>query len=212
MSFLQTFHALYLLASKEATDACREDVAMLVDKLWEMLMPTTADSLLPTNEGTFKLVHLCMKSGGQSPFLVLYSSASKESFDRRAGWINSPFDVGSVQCAEFHLCLFNLKTDHTSDLDTLLSIANSVINLFWPPDPSNPPPADKHLRGLVAKHGIKKDAGAFCYTFSILLKGASEEAMGTERGSERGYVIDVEDFGGGYGTRCECNDGHSQAA
>ena len=71
----------------------------------------------------------------------------------------------------------NLKTDHTSDLDNLLSITNSVINLFWPPDPSNPPPADKHLQDLVAKHGIKKDVGAFCYTFSILLWVASDEAI-----------------------------------
>ena len=106
MSFLQTFHALYLLASKEATDACREDVAMLVDKLWEMRMPTTADSLLPTDKETFKLVHLCMESGGQSPFLALYSSVSKESFDHYEGLRSSPRNVSSVQCAEFHLCLY----------------------------------------------------------------------------------------------------------
>ena len=109
MPFLRTFRALYLLASKEATDACREDVAKIVDKLWEMRMPNTADSLLPTDEGTFKLVHLYMESGGQSPFLALYSSASKESFDHGAGWNNSPFNVGSVQCAEFHLCLYQPK-------------------------------------------------------------------------------------------------------
>ena len=107
--FLQTFNALYRLASKEAADACREDVAKLGDKLLEMCMPPSADSLLPTDEGTFKLVHLCMKSGGQSPFLVLYSSASKESFDHKAGWYNSPFNVGSVQCAEFHLYLYQPK-------------------------------------------------------------------------------------------------------
>ena len=71
----------------------------------------------------------------------------------------------------------NLKTNHTSDLDNLLWIANSVINLFWPSNSSNPPPADGHLQGLVAKHGIKKDVGAFCYTFSILLKVASSEAI-----------------------------------
>ena len=105
-SFLQTFSALYRLVSKEAADACREDVAMLVDRLWEMQMPTTADSLLPTDEETLKLVHLCMESGGHSPFLALYSSASKESFDHGAGWNNSPFNVGLVQCAEFHLCLY----------------------------------------------------------------------------------------------------------
>ena len=107
--FLQTFHALYLLASKEATDACREDVVMLVDRLWEMRMPTTADSLLPTDNETFKLVHLYMESGGQSPFLALYSSASKESFDHKSGCYNSPSKVGSVQCAEFHLCLYEPK-------------------------------------------------------------------------------------------------------
>ena len=108
-SFFQTFGALYHPPSKEAVDACREDVAMLVDKLWEMRMPTTADSLLPTNEGTFKLVHLYMESGGQSPFLELYSSASNESFNHEAGWYNCPSNVGSVQCAEFHLCLYQPK-------------------------------------------------------------------------------------------------------
>ena len=82
----------------------------------------------------------------------------------------------------------NLKTDHTSDLDNLLSIANSVINLFWPPDPSNPPPADKHLQGLVAKHGIKKDVGAFCYTFSILLYVASLEATRERKEEVRGVT------------------------
>ena len=107
--FLQTFSALYHLASKEAADACREDVAMLVDRLWEMGMPTTADSLLPTDRETFDLVHLCMESGGQSPFLALYSSASKELFNHHAGRFNSPFNVGSVQCAEFQLCLYEPK-------------------------------------------------------------------------------------------------------
>ena len=105
-SFLRTFHALYLLASKEATDVYREDVAKLVDKLSEMCMPTTADSLLPTDKETFKLVHLCMESGGQSPFLALYSSVSKESFDHYEGLRSSPRNVSSVQCAEFHLCLY----------------------------------------------------------------------------------------------------------
>ena len=82
----------------------------------------------------------------------------------------------------------NLKTDHTSDLDNLLSIANSVINLLWPPDPSNPPPADKHLQGLVAKHGIKKDVGTFCYTFFILLRVASSEAMRERKEEVRGVT------------------------
>ena len=75
------------------------------------------------------------------------------------------------------MSLSNLQTDHTSDLDTLLSIANSVINLFWPPDPSNPSPANNHLQDLVEKHGIKKDVGAFFYTFSILLRVATEEVI-----------------------------------
>ena len=176
-SFLKTFSALYGLASKEAADACREDVAKLIDKLWEMSIPTTAGSLLPTDEGTFQLVHLSMESGGQSPFLALYSSASKESFNHEAGYWKSPVNVSSVQCAEFMHVFINLKTDHTSDLDNLLSIANSLINLFWPTDPSIPPLADGHLQGLVENHGTKKDVGAFFYTFSILLFVASEEAI-----------------------------------
>ena len=100
-SFLKTFSALYGLASKEAADACREDVAKLVDKLWEMSMPTTAGSHLPTDEGTFQLAHLSMESGGQSLFLALYSSASKESFNHEVGYWKSPVNVGSVRCAEF---------------------------------------------------------------------------------------------------------------
>ena len=82
----------------------------------------------------------------------------------------------------------NLKTNHTSDLDNLLSIANSVINLFWSPDPSNPPTADKHLQGLVAKHGLEKDVGAFCYTFSILLFVASSEAIRERKEEVRGVT------------------------
>ena len=82
----------------------------------------------------------------------------------------------------------NLKTDHTSDLDNLLSIANSVINLFWPPDPSNHPPANEHLQGLVAKHDIKKDVGAFCYTFSILLDVASLKAIWERKEEVRGVT------------------------
>ena len=94
------------------------------------------------------------------------------------------WDIGVVlrTSAQCNVCnsiyvFINLKTDHTSDLDNLLSIANSVINLFWPPDPSNPPPTEKRLQGLVAKHDIKKDVGAFCYTLSILLYVASFEAI-----------------------------------
>ena len=108
-TFFQTFNALYGLASKEAVDACHEDVTMLVDRLWEMRMPTTADSLLPTDKGSFELVHLCMDSGGQSPFLALYSSASNESFDHDAGYRSRTWNVGSVQCAQFHVCLYQPK-------------------------------------------------------------------------------------------------------
>ena len=86
------------------------------------------------------------------------------------------------------MSLSNLKTDHTSDIDTLLSIANSVINLFWTPNPSNPPPANEHLQGLVAKQGIKKDVGAFFYTFSTLLKGASFEAIRERKEEVRGVT------------------------
>ena len=107
--FLQTFHALYLLASEEAVHTCREHVTKLVDKLWEMCIPTAVDPPVQMDQRIFKSVHLCMESGGQSPFLTLYSSASKESFDHEAGWGNSPSKVGSVQCAEFHLCLYEPK-------------------------------------------------------------------------------------------------------
>ena len=48
------------------------------------------------------------------------------------------------------------------------------MDLFWPLDPPNPPPTDEHLQGLVKKHGIERDVGAFCYTFSILLELASD--------------------------------------
>ena len=82
----------------------------------------------------------------------------------------------------------NLKTDHTSDLDNVLSIAKFVINLFWPPDPSNPPPADKHLQGPVAKHVIKKDVGAFFYAFSILLKVPSSQAIRERQEEVRGIT------------------------
>ena len=108
-SFLQAFRALYHLASEEAVDAYREDIAKLVDGLLGRYIPSTIGSLFLTDESTFKLAHLCMESGGQSPFLALYSSASKESFNHRAGYYNSPSDVGSVQCAEFHLCLYQPK-------------------------------------------------------------------------------------------------------
>ena len=104
--FFQTFHDLYRLASKEAADACRKDVAMLADKLWEVHMPTTADSLLPTDDETLKLVHRLMESGGQSPFLALYSSASKESFNHEVGYWSCPSNIGSVQCVQFHICLY----------------------------------------------------------------------------------------------------------
>ena len=87
-----------------------------------------------------------------------------------------------------YIVFINLKTDHASDLDHLLSITNSVINLFWPPDPSNPSPANNHLQDLVEKHGIKKDVGAFCYSFSILLKGASEEAIRERKEQVRGVT------------------------
>ena len=108
--FFQTFSALYGLASKEAADACREDVAKFVDKIWEMSMPTTADSLLPTDEETFNFVHLCTERGGQSPFLALYSSASKESFNHEVGYWSCPSNVGSVQCVQFQLCLHQPKS------------------------------------------------------------------------------------------------------
>ena len=82
----------------------------------------------------------------------------------------------------------NLKTDHTLDLDNLLLTANSLINLFWHPILSSPPPTDKHIQGLVAKHSLKKDIGAFCYTFSILLLVASRGAIRERKEEVRGVT------------------------
>ena len=48
---------------------------------------------------------------------------------------------------------------------------------IWPLDILNPPSGDGYLQELVAKHGITKDVGAFCYTFSILLWLAPNEAI-----------------------------------
>ena len=49
------------------------------------------------------------------------------------------------------------------------------MDIFWPPDPSNPPPLDNRLQGLVARQAIEKDVGALCYTFAILLWIASDQ-------------------------------------
>ena len=73
------------------------------------------------------------------------------------------------------LCLkIDIIADHIPDLDNLISIAKSLMDLFWPLDPSNPPPANERLQCLTEKHGIERDVGAFCYTFSILLSLASD--------------------------------------
>ena len=107
--FLQSFCALYRLASREIADAYREVVAKLVDKLWEMHMSPTADSLLPTDPASFRFVHLCMESGGQYPFLALYSSAYKESFQLYEAYCNSLNNGGDVRCMSSHLWLYQPK-------------------------------------------------------------------------------------------------------
>ena len=48
------------------------------------------------------------------------------------------------------------------------------MDLFWSVS-TNPLSADEHLQDLVEKHGIERDVCAFCYTFSILLRLASDE-------------------------------------
>ena len=48
---------------------------------------------------------------------------------------------------------------------------------IWPLDILNPPSGDGYLQELVARHGITKDVSAFCYTFSILLWLAPNEAI-----------------------------------
>ena len=67
--------------------------------------------------------------------------------------------------------------DHAPDLDNLISVAKSLMDIFWPFASLNPLPAEEHLQGLVENHGTKKDVGAFLYTFSILLRVASEVAI-----------------------------------
>ena len=64
--------------------------------------------------------------------------------------------------------------DHIPGLDNLISIAKSLMDLFWSVS-TNPLSADEHLQGLVEKHGIERDVCAFCYTFSNLLWLASDE-------------------------------------
>ena len=77
--------------------------------------------------------------------------------------------------------------DHAPDLDNLISVAKSLMDIFWPFASLNPLPAEEHLQGLVEKHGIKEDFGAFCYTFSVLLSlGSYEDTV--ERKEELGGV------------------------
>ena len=44
-----------------------------------------------------------------------------------------------------------------------------------PPNSSNYRPINENLQGLVVKHNIEKDVSAFCYTFAVLLRLASDE-------------------------------------
>ena len=68
----------------------------------------------------------------------------------------------------------DIIADRIPDLDNLISIAKSLMDLFWSVS-TNPLSADEHPRTLVEKHGIERDICAFCYTFSILLRLASDE-------------------------------------
>ena len=63
------------------------------------------------------------------------------------------------------------------DLDNLISISESLMNLFWPTDPSSPFPSDEHIQNLVEEHGIREDISAFSYTFSVLLWLASDDIV-----------------------------------
>ena len=77
--------------------------------------------------------------------------------------------------------------DHIPDIDNLISIAKSLMDLFWFAS-TNPVSADEHLQDLVEKHGIERDVCAFCYTFSILLKAASKEATREWKEEVRGVT------------------------
>ena len=59
--------------------------------------------------------------------------------------------------------------DPILDLDNLISATKSLIDFFWPPDSSNPPPADMYLQRFVGMNHIEKDIVAVCYTFYTLL-------------------------------------------
>ena len=50
------------------------------------------------------------------------------------------------------------------------------MDLFWFVS-TNPLSAHEHLQDLVEKHGIERDVCAFCYTFSTLLRLASDESI-----------------------------------
>ena len=64
--------------------------------------------------------------------------------------------------------------DHILGLDNLISIAKSLMDLFWFVS-TNPLSSDEHLQDLVEKHSIDGDVCAFCYTVSTLLWLASDE-------------------------------------
>ena len=59
--------------------------------------------------------------------------------------------------------------DHVPDLNSVISIANSLIDVLWPYVHTGPLTTDNLPYGLVEKYDIKRDVGAFCYTFSVLL-------------------------------------------
>ena len=80
----------------------------------------------------------------------------------------------------------DIIANHISDIDNVLSTTNSLMDIFWQPDPSNPHPLGNRLQGLVARHAIEKDVGALCYTFAILLWIASDQNIRERKEDVRG--------------------------
>ena len=103
-AFCRTFTNLLFLASPDAVEMLKGDIAKLLTKVWDRDMRSEGQSLWMEEVWFTDLTHLSIEYDAQAPFMTLYSMYSGGSMDSDAVFthgtgVSESARVHSLQCA-----------------------------------------------------------------------------------------------------------------
>ncbi|KAK7677502.1 hypothetical protein QCA50_019508 [Cerrena zonata] len=121
-----------------------------------------------------QLIQSSVEWGAVPIFLILYTSAGQQTFNRWNMYQN---------------CRLGKRADDVQYIDNLIATTRLLKDELWPHRLSITP--SKHIQELIKTHNLDEDIFALCYTFSMMLLLASPEAIEQRKGDVKVLTSDI---------------------